>query len=97
MGSEANTVENRPADSAGDGGELKTEPSETHPWQCDCEWCWIGLTSSPVPPTIWQRARNYYRNWRGKGAATMDHCLWAYWVVTGRHPSPTSDNIQPEY
>lgn len=34
-----------------------------------------------------ERFGNYWRVWRGRGAATVDHKLWAYWALTGRYPS----------
>jgi hypothetical protein len=36
-----------------------------------------------------QRVANYWRVWRGRGAAKLDHRLWVYWAVFGRFPSPT--------
>ncbi len=31
------------------------------------------------------RLANYWRVWRHKGSASMDHRLLAYWVLTGRY------------
>jgi hypothetical protein len=33
------------------------------------------------------RFRLYWRAWRGRGAATMDHWLWLHWALTGRYPA----------
>lgn len=32
------------------------------------------------------RFRCYFRAWRGRGAARMDHRLWLYWAVFNRYP-----------
>lgn len=32
------------------------------------------------------RFKNYWRVWRGRGAARMDHALWLHWAVFGRYP-----------
>ena len=36
------------------------------------------------------RLKNYYRSWRGRGAAKMDHYLWLHWAITGRYPNHKS-------
>lgn len=28
----------------------------------------------------------YWRTWRRKGAAKMEHPLWLFWALTGRYP-----------
>jgi hypothetical protein len=33
-----------------------------------------------------RRFANYYRSWRGRGAARMDHRLWLFWAIFGRYP-----------
>lgn len=33
-----------------------------------------------------RRFTNYYRTWRGRGAAKMDHGLWLFWAAFGRYP-----------
>lgn len=34
----------------------------------------------------WERLATYYRAWRRRAAATMDHHLWAHWAIFGRYP-----------
>lgn len=34
------------------------------------------------------RLLNYYRVWRRRGAAKVDHKLWIFWVMTGKYPRP---------
>jgi hypothetical protein len=33
-----------------------------------------------------ERISNYWRVWRSRGAARMDHGLWLHWAVTGKYP-----------
>src|SRR5688572_6106117 len=33
------------------------------------------------------RLRIYWRVWRVRGAATLNHWLWAYWALTGKYPT----------
>ena len=33
------------------------------------------------------RWRTYWRTWRGRGAATLDHRLWAHWALFGKYPA----------
>jgi hypothetical protein len=33
-----------------------------------------------------KRFRNYYRVWRSRGAATLNHSLWLHWALFGRYP-----------
>lgn len=33
------------------------------------------------------RLANYYRVWRRRGAARMDHGLWLHWAIFGRYPA----------
>lgn len=45
------------------------------------------MLSEDIPQwTCWERLTTYYRVWRGRGAATLDHHLWAYWAIFGRYP-----------
>jgi hypothetical protein len=29
--------------------------TERHDWRCDCEWCWLGVTNTPQPPSLFKR------------------------------------------
>jgi hypothetical protein len=33
-----------------------------------------------------ERLRVYWRVWRARGAATLDHRLWGHWVLWGKYP-----------
>lgn len=33
------------------------------------------------------RLRIYWRVWRTRGAAALDHRLWAHWALFGKYPA----------
>lgn len=45
---------------------------------------------------LFDRLALYWRTWRRKGVATMDHRLWSFWVVTGRYPRTNPAARQPK-
>lgn len=42
------------------------------------------MTPGRPSSRIW-RIANYWRVWRGRGAARMDHRLWLGWAIFGRY------------
>lgn len=36
--------------------------------------------------TLMERLATYYRVWRCKEVARMDHRLWLHWAIFGRYP-----------
>jgi hypothetical protein len=32
-----------------------TDPAEKHHWRCWCQYCDIGVTATPKPPSFWER------------------------------------------
>jgi hypothetical protein len=43
---------------------------------------------------VTDRLRLYWQVWRARGAASVDHRLWAYWALFGKYPASADTRPQ---